>query len=161
MLMGNPWGPATFVPALRGCLSLGTGWQPPGCLLLDNQHAARYWSQSSRGMPAGCEALIGVWWAEDRRLSRFSFCFSSICDAPGGGLLSFLVRGKWKCSVRHFVMQQVVCMRQQRDPVDLIDFYWLPQSHVEWPPKIWKQIVGWPLYFCWTMEKKLMVLGEV
>lgn len=74
MLMGNPWGPATFVPALRGCLSLGTGWQPPGCLLLDNQHVVRYWSQSSRGMPAGCQALIGIWWAEDWRLSWFPFC---------------------------------------------------------------------------------------
>lgn len=74
MLMGNPWGPATFVTALRGCLSLGTGWQPPGCQLLDNQHVARYWSQSSGGMPAGCQALIGIWWAEDWRLSWFPFC---------------------------------------------------------------------------------------
>ena len=91
MLMGNPWGPATFVPALRGCLSLGTGWQPPGCRLLDNQHVARYWSQSSRGMPAGCQALIGIWWAEDWRLSWFPLClFFPVCDAPGGGLLSFL-----------------------------------------------------------------------
>lgn len=99
MLMGNPWGPATFVPALRGCLSLGIGWQPPDCLLLDNQCVARYWSQSSRGMPAGCQALIGIWWAEDWRLSWFLFCSFPVCDGPGGGLLCFLVSGKWKRSI--------------------------------------------------------------
>lgn len=73
MLMGSPRGPATFVPSLRGCLSLGTGWQPPGCQRLDNQQVARYWSQSSWGMPAGCQALIAIWRAEDWHLSWFSF----------------------------------------------------------------------------------------
>lgn len=102
MLMGNPWGPATFVPALRGCLSLCTGWQPPGCRLLDKQQVARYWSQSSGGMPAGCQALIGIWWAEDWRLSWFPCCLFPACDAPGGGLVRVSMRGKWKCGVRVF-----------------------------------------------------------
>lgn len=75
MLMGNPWGAATFVPALRGCLSLGTGWQPPDCLLLDNQHVARYWSPSSRGMPAGRQHLIGIWLASVL-ISFIVFCLS-------------------------------------------------------------------------------------
>lgn len=44
MLMGSPPGPATFVPSVRGCLSLGTGWQPPDCQRPDNQQVARYWS---------------------------------------------------------------------------------------------------------------------
>lgn len=49
-------------------------------------------------------------------LVSFMFVFFPVCDAPGGGLPPLLVRGKGKCGV--VVMQQVVCMYQQR----LIDY---------------------------------------
>lgn len=127
MLMGNPWGPATFVPALRGCISLGTGWQPPGCRLLDNQHVARYWSPSSRGMPAGCQAMIGIWWVKDWQLFWFPFClfvcfFLSVMHQEE---VCCLGERKWKCGV--VVVQQVVCICQQRPPVNLtveVRFVW-------------------------------------
>lgn len=60
MLLGNPWGPDTFVPDLRGCLSLGTGWQPPACLGLDKQHVTR--------------EMISVFQREGHRLPSCDWC---------------------------------------------------------------------------------------
>lgn len=100
MLMGSPPGPATFVPSVRGCLSLGTGWQPPGCQRPDNQQVARYWSHFLLRYASRLPGPDCSWRAEDWHLSWFPF------------VASFSMTGKWKCVV--VVVQQVVCVRRLR-----------------------------------------------
>lgn len=123
MLMGNPWGPATFVTAPKR-MSLSGHWVTAASRPATGQAACCQIliSVASRRMPAGRWAPIGIWWAEDWRLSWFPFLLVSVvlvCDAPGGGLVCRWGE-KWECVV--VVTQQVVCVCRQRPRVNLIDY---------------------------------------